>query len=145
MRESKFGVALVIESSESSGGYVLGFRIDPIERLNTVYNELVNLFNIHSSNPNYGVEMNLDYESSTVSTASILQSGHHPFNPAAQDLEQSEIATDEHNHDVIAAYLTDEGTKKDQEVVYCPQLGLAIEKIKDGFSLESLWQIVPNN
>jgi hypothetical protein len=26
MRESKFGMALVIESSELSGGYVLGFR-----------------------------------------------------------------------------------------------------------------------
>jgi hypothetical protein len=27
--------------------------------------------------------------------------------------------------------------------VYCPELGLCIEKIKDGFTLESLWQILP--
>lgn len=62
IRESKFGVALVIESSETSGGYVLGFRIDPPERLNSVFGELVNLYNIHAASPNIGVESCLDAE-----------------------------------------------------------------------------------
>lgn len=32
IRESKFGTALVVESCETCGGYVLGFRIDPKEK-----------------------------------------------------------------------------------------------------------------
>ncbi len=33
IRESRFGPAMVIETSQRSGGYVLGFRIDPVEAL----------------------------------------------------------------------------------------------------------------
>ena len=32
---------------------------------------------------------------------------------------------------------------KDRPPVYCPELGLAIEQLKDGYTLESLWQILP--
>ena len=45
-RESKFGPALVVESTEASGGYVLGFRIDPKEKLMEVYKELCSLFQV---------------------------------------------------------------------------------------------------
>ena len=27
--------------------------------------------------------------------------------------------------------------------VYCPEFGLSIEELKDGYTLESLWQILP--
>ena len=33
IRDSKFGAALVIETTPRSGGYVLGFRVDPQDRL----------------------------------------------------------------------------------------------------------------
>lgn len=33
VRESKFGPALVIETTSQSGGYILGFRVDPKEKL----------------------------------------------------------------------------------------------------------------
>eukprot|EP00971_Amphidinium_carterae_P212549 4218056-Amphidinium_carterae.1 len=33
VRNSKFGQALVIETTASSGGYILGFRADPVEHL----------------------------------------------------------------------------------------------------------------
>lgn len=141
VRESKFGVALVIESSEASGGYVLGFRIDPVERLNAVFNELVNLYNIHAANPNLGVENALD--TATNSVFSEVQV--HQSQMALQtDSDQSEIDDNALiGHDAIAAYLADGQGQRDNEVVYCPQLGLAIERIKDGFTLESLWQVIP--
>ena len=60
--------------------------------------------------------------------------------------------------DAFAAYLA-ESTQKDREVgiswhlqicwtyvfkvVFCRELGVAIEKIKDGFTLESLWSVLP--
>ena len=56
MRESKFGMALVIESSEMSGGYVLGFRIDPLEKLQEVYKEVSSLHKTYSETPIFGVE-----------------------------------------------------------------------------------------
>lgn len=55
-RDSKFGMALVIESSESSGGYVLGFRVDPPEKLEQVRKELSSLLLLYSETPIFGVE-----------------------------------------------------------------------------------------
>lgn len=36
VRNSKFGQALVIETTSGSGGYILGFRADPVEHLEEV-------------------------------------------------------------------------------------------------------------
>lgn len=56
VRESKFGMALVVESSEASGGYVLGFRIDPVEKLHEVHKEISALYTVYSQCPVFGVE-----------------------------------------------------------------------------------------
>ena len=45
-------------------------------------------------------------------------------------------------HDAFAAYLAD-GPQESREIVFCPELGVAMEKIKDGFTLESLWSVLP--
>jgi hypothetical protein len=47
LKDSKFGNAIVISTSEGSGGggYTLGFRIDPKERLDSVFKELVDINN----------------------------------------------------------------------------------------------------
>ena len=46
----------MIESSEMSGGYVLGFRVDPTEKLEQVYKEISSLHTIYSETPIFGVE-----------------------------------------------------------------------------------------
>ena len=74
--------------------------------------------------------------------------------------EYNEIdETNPETQDAFAAYLA-EGSQKDREVgdsesrkkmglqikfqvVFCRELGVAIEKIKDGFTLESLWSVLP--
>lgn len=144
VRESKFGTALVIESTESSGGYVLGFRIDPPERLNLVYNELLNLFNVHASNPNMGVEAALHLEASLPATSQEYTTHLQHLVTDNQFIEED---ADGLKQDAIAAYLAHEesSVKKDSEIVYSPDLGLAIERIRDGFTLESLWQIIPQS
>ena len=45
IRDSKFGLALVLETSQQSGGYVLGFRIDPVEKLQVYIPIMMFLFN----------------------------------------------------------------------------------------------------
>lgn len=141
VRESKFGVALVIESTDASGGYVLGFRIDPPERLTAVYNELLNLYNIHATNPNLGVESALDFD--VVSPGKQYTNALDHF--ATEESEFVEEASEGNKQDAIAAYLANDGQSlsKDSKPVYCPELGLAIEQIKDGFTIQSLWNVIP--
>lgn len=40
IRESKYGLALVIQTGTTAGNYVLGFRIDPQEKLHEAYKEV---------------------------------------------------------------------------------------------------------
>lgn len=53
---------MVIHTLPSGGGYVLGFRVDPIDRLKEVFKELSALYSIYGSTPIFGVF----YESKTV-------------------------------------------------------------------------------
>lgn len=43
----------------------------------------------------------------------------------------------------LAAYYADHREDGERPPVYCPQLGLAIETLKEGFTLASLWQVIP--
>lgn len=56
IRESKFGPALVVECAEGGGGYVLGFRIDPKEKLQSVHKELLSLQKVYGQVPLFGVQ-----------------------------------------------------------------------------------------
>lgn len=60
MRDSKFGLALVIETLPTGGSYVLGFRIDPEEKLRDAYKEINSLFKIYSASPLFGVEFEIE-------------------------------------------------------------------------------------
>ena len=146
IRESKFGTALVIESSESSGGYVLGFRIDPIDRLKSVHSELLNLYNIHASNPCLGVDSALGLEDYVPSAAAVSAQAQQ-FRGLQDESEFVEESNEGNRPDTLAMYMAleaDSNVKKDNEVVYNSELGLAIEKLRPGFTLQSLWSVLPD-
>ena len=48
-RDSKFGVAMVLETTEQSGSFLLGFRIDPYERLKEIMQEIQSLYQVRGS------------------------------------------------------------------------------------------------
>ncbi|XP_041117699.1 Bardet-Biedl syndrome 5 protein homolog [Polyodon spathula] len=52
-----------------------------------------------------------------------------------------EIEPDEQT-DAFVAYFADGGKQQDREPVFSEELGLAIEKLKDGFTLQGLWEVV---
>jgi Bardet-Biedl syndrome 5 protein len=52
IRESKYGVAIVLETSDFAGSYVLGFRIENVEQ---VFEEVSSLFSTFKQKPIYGV------------------------------------------------------------------------------------------
>lgn len=152
VRESKFGRALVVDSSESSGGYILGFRVDPISRLEQLYQELSSLYQIHASKPNLGVLAALStLDPRIINSSSDIaqaQSKSEKTVSAADFVEEEDERNDQRlSTDVISSYLAlddDTSIKKDAKVVYCHQLGLAMEQIKPGFTLESLWKVLPD-
>ena len=147
---------MVIESSELSGGYILGFRIDPIEKLQEIQKEIASLHKLYSTNPIFGVE----YETKvSINISSFilneLMTHDYYFNlkdelPKAEEIIKFDTMDDvneidDTNHesqDAFAAYLA-EGPQKESEIVFCRELGIAMEKIKDGFTLESLWSVLP--
>ena len=43
---------------------------------------------------------------------------------------------------LLQAYFADGSKKSDSEPVFCPELGLAIEKLKDGFTIQGLWEVI---
>ena len=55
VRGSKFGPALVVETRASTGGYLLGFRVDPHERLDEVFETLATLYKVYAENPMFGI------------------------------------------------------------------------------------------
>ena len=68
VRDSKYGMALVIETSEFSGGYILGFRVENLEE---VYTEITNLFKTYSQNPVFGVEVAFDDVDTNINAVTV--------------------------------------------------------------------------
>lgn len=46
----------MIKSTERSGNFILGFKVDPEEKLTVLYKELTSLHTVFLNNPIYGVE-----------------------------------------------------------------------------------------
>ncbi|XP_051876035.1 Bardet-Biedl syndrome 5 protein homolog [Pristis pectinata] len=130
IRDSKFGLALVIESSQQSGGYVLGFKIDPVEKLQEAVKEINSLHKVYSACPIFGVQYEMEEKPQPLEDLTVEQ--------VQDDVEiEPEGPTD-----AFVAYFADTNKQQDREPVYSEELGLAIEKLKDGFTLQSLWEVM---
>ncbi|XP_060634685.1 Bardet-Biedl syndrome 5 protein [Anolis sagrei] len=130
IRDSKFGLALVIESSQATGGYVLGFKIDPVEKLEQTAKEINSLHKVFSVNPIFGVDYEMEEKPKQLEDLTVEQ---------VQD--DVEIEADEQT-DAFVAYFADGNKQQDREPVFSEELGLAIEKLKDGFTLQGLWEVM---
>lgn len=143
LKDSKFGTALVIESSEVSGGYILGFRIDPADRLESVFKEISSLFKTYSESPIFGVEYSRSSRGATDPDPGLDPAMDNPIAMMDTVDEIDENAPD--STDAFTAYLAEGSGSQDHNrpLVFSPELGLCIEKLRDGFTLESLWQVLP--
>ena len=131
IRESKFGPAFVIETSSHAGSYTLGFRVDPVEKLQDTYKEVFSLWKVfQNSNPFLGVDFQLE--------------------EAPQSLDQNTIKRIQDGADVVqdaptdafAAYYADEGQKNvDRKPEFHSGIGLAIEQLREGVTLDALWKV----
>lgn len=83
IRGSKFGSALVLESRRPSG-YVLGFRVDPAEKLNALHEEIVSLWSVFGVNPLFGVEVTHEEVTPGSTTASSPATSTLPLSTTAK-------------------------------------------------------------
>ncbi|GFR43331.1 hypothetical protein Agub_g4401 [Astrephomene gubernaculifera] len=132
IRDSKFGQALVIETSPASGGYILGFKVDPRETLEYVYKEISSLWQVYTANPVFGVEYRPD-ESGMAAPGGLM------IAPSEQDIE---IVEPPDRGDALAQYYADATKGVDRDPVYCAELGLAVEQLKEGLTIEQLWSVL---
>merc|ERR1712070_1192393 len=124
IRDSKFGPALVIETTSRSGGYILGFRLDPEERMQETFKEVQSLHQVFSQNPIFGVEHSIEEKLATP-------------DELVQEKKQDDVEiinNDEDSGDAFAAYYADENKNVDREPIFSPELGLAVERLRDGFT-----------
>jgi Bardet-Biedl syndrome 5 protein len=139
LRNSKFGKALVMETLTRAGGYILGFRIDPAEKLALVSKELGSLFKAYRTNPIFGVEYTVEEESPELKEL---------MKPRIE--EDVEIVEDVEDNHAVATYYAEE---EDEEIdgggeegrghpVFDSRLGLAIERVPGDLTTASLWRVL---
>jgi Bardet-Biedl syndrome 5 protein len=130
VRDSKFGQALVVHTTHRSGGYVLGFRVDPAEKLKEVFTEVEGLHKVFSANPIFGVEFSVEERAGSLSSVAV-----------PRETDDVEIVNDGDSFRQYYA-MGGERSTEEREVVFCPELGLAIEKLPEGVTIQQLWNIV---
>lgn len=111
-----------------------GFRIDPVEKLESVTKELQALHKVFSNSPIFGVEYTLEAEV-----------------PPLQQLLQPRVEEDtdvvdeqEDNHAVAAYYAESEASKENKvdHVEFNESLGLAMESLQEGVTVDQLWRVL---
>lgn len=132
VRGSKFGPALVVQTTKSSGDYALGFRVDPEDRLGEVMQEITSLHQIYAQEPVFGVDVSVKKEA--------LEAAAEERKRIEDDVEIVGGGGEDHDA-VVAAYYADAGRKSEKNIVYDPHLGLAIEELPPGVTTKSLWEL----
>ncbi len=134
----------MLETFAKAGGYILGFRVDPQERISEVFQEIQSLYQVYSAGPIFGVDFSVEAESPALEA--LLQS---------KVVEDADSLLDDQTDDshAIAAYYTDSagGVSGDsgssqadrfEWIQLDPHLGLAVEGLVDGITLEQLWRVI---
>lgn len=128
---------------------MLGFRIDPVERLNELFKELCSLHTIYTEQPNFGIQYNpQDARQRLAAAAEEAAALAAQFKiedyQELDERQEREINTKLNNYlaaDSLGVLASD--NKLSHEPVYCKELGFAMEPIPEGYSLQDLWNVLP--
>ncbi|GIQ83044.1 Bardet-Biedl syndrome 5 protein [Kipferlia bialata] len=137
VRKTRIGPALVLASQAEGSEFSMGFRIDPATRLNTVAAEIIQMCRAANVKPEYGVRAVT--ESGPADLASVTEQMQ-PDRIVEQVLPGAPEAA--HKQDILARYSTTSGEDtKERDPVFSPELGLCIESLAEGYSIEDLWSV----
>lgn len=133
LRNSKYGLALVITCKERGGGYILGFRIDPQDRLAEIYKELTSLHTVYTESPMLGV---------TYEKKRRTPQQHLPETDI-EELDENQLNEFNQHFHSSAYIIVDKAEEKEKPIpVYAAELGFAVEKPRDGLKLKDLFQVI---
>ena len=120
-----------------AGGYILGFRLDPVEKLEELVVELTKFHSLFAASPIFGVEFTIE-DQPDASTSEVKMAA-----PVSRVEEDVELTDDAEDTQVLAAYYAVGHDGWDEQVIqFDESLGLAVERLQDGLTMESLWRIV---
>jgi Bardet-Biedl syndrome 5 protein len=141
LRDSKFGRALVIETFTKSGGYILGFRIDPQDKIGDIFKEISSLYQIYFTAPLFGVDYQVEGESPANSSKNVQEF------MMPRIVEDVEVIDEQEDTHAIAAFYSQTGEEENElskfeQIQYDPKLGLAMEPLVNGITLEQLWRVI---
>lgn len=132
----------MIQTADTGGGYVLGFRIDPIERLNEIYKELISLHAIYTENPNFGVRYDCMDAKNRIEKMKEAEEFKTEEFQEIDERQEREVNTKLNTY--LAEGMPVAGTEAPiREPVYCKELGFAMERIREGYKLQDLWDVLP--
>nr|XP_038038236.1 Bardet-Biedl syndrome 5 protein isoform X5 [Anas platyrhynchos] len=104
-----------------------------------IYDKINGVWNLSSD------QRSIKIRDSKFGLALVIESSQQPQPLEDLTVEQVqddvEIESDEQT-DAFVAYFADENKQHDREPVFSEELGLAIEKLKDGFTLQGLWEVM---
>ena len=131
-------MALVLETSEYSGGYVLGFKVDQLEE---VYTEVLNLFKTYSQNPIFGVEVTFEDSEQNIDAVTIPRQED---NLEIIDNEYKGFIPISRSNYAVGGNKEEEKLSEEEvikNIMFSEEIGLAIERPPRRLSLEQLWKI----
>ena len=114
--------------------------MDPIEKLDETFNELQKLWEVYSNSPIFGINFSFETEAPVIDQL---------FQPRVED-DVEILDEEEDTHAVVAAYYAESGdtlpnsltTNTYENITFDTRLGLAIESMQEGVTIDSLWRVV---
>merc|ERR1712071_109036 len=159
VKDSKFDKALVIDTygkginDVASQSYTLGFRLDNTDRLNSVLKNMEQLLTTFRTQPIFGVDIKEDkafqalIEESKVKDGYIGKRAGAKLNDTTHDSPGDDISASTYIDSTIKAKnyevfqnSTSNVDKSNVKYFYCQELGLAVQELQPGQSLDSLWK-----
>jgi len=106
VKDTKYGKTMVVKTTKGSGGYTLGFRIDPPERAVKTVQRMCGLLSVYCVAPIFGV----DFEQ---------ESAPPPLEELTVDVEEDDVLITEVDGvgDAFAAYFAEANQSSEGEVV----------------------------
>ncbi|EDQ88616.1 uncharacterized protein MONBRDRAFT_32801 [Monosiga brevicollis MX1] len=128
-RQSKFGSAVVVKLAGAAGALNLGFRCDPPKRMAKLLKMMQRLHRVYHITPLLGIEAEVEEQP----TEDLM-----PENVPDDDVE----IVQQDKVDTMAAYFSsDSSGTTGRDPVFSAELGLAIEPLPAGVSLQDLWRV----
>ena len=158
----EYGKILIIKAQKLFGGNSYPFFSYDQQTITNLINEVLSLKKIYQSNPILGIDIKklMDSEqndnskqvSNEISTNSTNEKKKSKHDIAYENLlnnmnDDEEIADNNYINETANIYLLNDN-KSDQvnitDIVYSEELGLAVQKLPDNVTIDSLWKIINN-